>query len=117
MRVMVLYLAACTAACSATSTLTRRYTGQLTPTTPSSLCRPSRAVLTIQDSAVLFTPDEGTWRLTGTTGPGNALTADHTVQGADKKPYATRLDATWTPERVQGTYNTPRCAFTLDALS
>ena len=105
------------AACAAPATPTLRYTGTLTPKAPSALCRPSRAVLLLQDGAVQFTPDEGTWRLEGHTGPNNTLTADRDAIGADKKPYATHLAATWTPEHLAGTYTTPRCTYTLDAAA
>ena len=96
----------------------QRYVGTLTPEVPSSVCRPSRASLVLRDNAAVFTPDEGTWSLTGPTS-GNTLVADRATRGAargtDRTPYATRVQAQWDGVAATGTYVTPRCTFRLAA--
>ena len=103
------------AACAAPATPTLRFIGTLTPAVPSDACRASGASLVLRDGVALFTPDEGTWSLTGTATAGGDVTAERTASGADKKPYATRLNARWTPEAATGEDLTPRCTFKLSA--
>lgn len=92
----------------------QRYVGTLTPEVPSPACRPSRASLVLRGGAAVFTPDEGTWTLTGPT-TGNSLTAERATRGADRTPYATRVQAQWDGANATGTYTTPRCTFRLAA--
>ena len=92
----------------------QRYVGTLTPDVPSPTCRPSRASLVLRDGAAVFTPDEGTWTLTGPTS-GRTLTADRASRGADRTPYTTRVQAQWDGTTATGTYTTPRCTFRLAA--
>jgi hypothetical protein len=87
-----------------------RWVGQVTPTTSAPGCTATRGVLLMRQNDVVFTPDEGTWTLYGNAKPG-ALTAAASRIGADKKPYDTSLDATWTEAAVNGTYTTPRCSY------
>ena len=101
------------AACATPITPDARYTGPLTPTTPSALCKPSNAVLRLRNGQALFIPDETTWSLTGTATADGALAAERTSQGANRQPYLTRLTGAWTPQSVTGAYTTPRCAYTL----
>ncbi len=105
--IALLALSACTGATLAA----RRWIGEITPTTPGPACAKSTAVAQITDGRLIFTPDEGTWVLRGIAKPDGTLTAELTRPGADKQPFQTRLEATWTPETVTGTYKTPRCTF------
>ena len=88
----------------------QRYVGALTPEVPSAACRPSRASLVLRGGAAVFTPDEGTWTLTGPVA-NNTLTAERTARGS----YAARIEARWTATAAEGTYTTPRCKFRLTA--
>ena len=87
-----------------------RWIGQLTPTSDPAQCPPSRGVLLLREHEVSFAPDEGTWILTGTAGPGS-LEASRSRLTPEHKQYATELKASWTETEVQGTYTTPRCSY------
>ena len=88
----------------------QRYVGTLTPEVPSDTCRPSRASLVLRGGAAVFTPDEGTWSLTGPTA-GATLAAERATRGADRTPYVTRVQAQWDGAAATGAYTTPRCTF------
>ena len=85
----------------------QRYAGPLTPDAPSPQCRPSTATLALRDDSAVFTPDEGTWSLTGPVA-GQTLRADRTAPRGD---YRTRVEARWDGTEATGTYVTSRCAF------
>ncbi len=99
------------AACAPDITPDARYIGSTTPTAPSDLCKPSRAVLRIRNGEIIFTPDETTWTLAGKADANGALQAEHIGNGANKQPYPTRLTGTWTANAATGTYTTPRCSY------
>jgi hypothetical protein len=90
-----------------------RWIGQLTPTADAAHCPSSRGVLLLREGKVSFAPDEGTWVLEGTAGPGT-LQATRTRFTPDHKTYETKLDAHWTESAVQGTYTTPLCSYRVD---
>lgn len=60
---------------------------------------------------MLFVPDEGTSVIEGAAAPDGRLLGIRGAIGADKKPYDTRFDGTWTQTRATGIYRTPRCSF------
>jgi hypothetical protein len=98
------------AGCGVHSRPQERWVGQVTPTTNAPGCTASRGVLVMRENDVIFAPDEGTWLLYGSAKPGT-LTAAAGRLGADRKPYDTKLEATWTQSTVNGTYTTPRCTY------
>ena len=85
----------------------QRYAGPLTPEAPSAQCRPSTATLALRDDDAVFTPDEGTWSLTGPT-TGQTLKANRDGPRGD---YRTRVEASWDGAQATGTYLTSRCTF------
>ena len=113
MRALILLLAL--AACANPG---RRYVGPLTPEQPSAQCRPATATLVLRGDSAVFTPDEGTWSLSGLV-EDNRLQAERAAQGASRSAtrgaartdYMTAVDARWTAEGATATYTTPRCTF------
>ena len=99
------------AACTLPSGPTSRFTGAVTPTTPGPLCPASRASLQIKDGSVVFSPDEGTWILTGTLAPDNTLTADKSRVASNNQVYDTTFEGRLSPGKISGTYKTPRCSY------
>ena len=101
------------AACSERQTPDRRWIGTLTAKSNPAACPTSRGVALLADGHVIFTPDEGTWILTGTaTGDGRMQAArSRPGGGSGAKGYETHLDAAWTDAAVTGTYTTPRCGY------
>jgi hypothetical protein len=97
-------------ACDVRSRPQQRWVGPVTPTSAAAGCAATRGVLLLRENDVVFAPDEGTWLLYGTAKPGT-LTAAASRIGADKKPYDTTLEASWTEAEVSGTYKTPRCTY------
>lgn len=85
----------------------QRYAGPLTPDIPSAQCRPGTATLALRDGTAVFTPDEGTWSLTGPAAS-QTLRADRNAPRGD---YKTRVEARWDGAQATGTYTTSRCTF------
>lgn len=80
--------------------------------TSSPACQPTQASLTIySDGRVIFIPEEGTIVLAGTASKQGAITATRDQPGANKRPFVSRLDASFDAGRLTGTYATPRCRF------
>ena len=85
----------------------QRYAGPLTPDASSAQCRPGTATLVLRGGDAVFTPDEGTWSLTGPT-------ANQTLQASRAAPRGgqrTQVDARWDGAKATGTYVTSRCTF------
>lgn len=89
-----------------------RWFGPMTPDAGQPGCAASRASLIVNRGAALFTPDEGTWTLTGTATPDGAISAERSGSAANKQPFPTRMQARWEGDHINGTYKTPRCSFT-----
>ena len=106
---LLLLLAACGTPASSPE---GRWFGPMTPDAGQPACTASRASLILNRGAALFTPDEGTTSLTGTTTPDGFITAERAGTGANKQPYVTRMQAHWEGDHINGTYKTPRCTFT-----
>ncbi len=88
-----------------------RWIGKLTPKDNPTACPPTTAVIILHDGHVTFTPDEGTWVLTGTATAAGAMEATRSRQTSGAKLYETSLEARWTESKVTGTYTTPRCTY------
>ena len=101
-------------ACAPRETPDLRWVGPVTPVANAATCPPSRGVLLLRNGAVTFTPNEGTWVLTGQATPDGNMQADRTRSsgsGQNAKTFETRLDAKWSESEVNGTYTTPRCSY------
>lgn len=98
--------------CGITSRTEYRWIGPLTASNPAQ-CPPTKGVLTMREGGVTFTPDEGTWVLSGTAGP-DTLSASHSNPAPDHKLYKTELKAHWTRQSVRGTYTTPFCTYRVE---
>lgn len=108
-----LILALTLAACTPAPTPDARYAGMATPTQPSDLCKPARAILRIRDGHAILIPDETTWSLSGTATPAGVLTAERDGIGPNRQPFPTRFTGTWSATEASGTYTTPRCTFAI----
>ena len=92
-----------------------RWIGPLTATANPALCPPTKGVVLLREGRVTFTPDQGTWVLTGIANPDGTMQADRDRLTSSRRNgvYETHLDAKWTEAQVNGTYTTPRCTYTV----
>jgi hypothetical protein len=93
-----------------------RFVGMLQP--DSGTCDlPARAVLTINDRYVHFTPHEGVVTLDGTITADGSIHITATLTGLDHRPYPHSVTARVAGRTVTGIYQSPRCRyrFTLSA--
>lgn len=88
-----------------------RWIGDVTPMADAASCPTTRGVLVMRENRVTFTPDEGTWVLTGTAGPDGTIEAAHSRRTSNRTTYETTLKARWTETELVGTYTTPRCKY------
>lgn len=110
---VLLLLAACGSSVGGAS---GRWIGLLTAAPPNPDCPATTGVAQIKDGHLVFTPDEGTWVLTGIATQDGTVAAERVRPGANKQPYVTSLSGTWTPTTLTGTYTTPRCTFTVQLV-
>ncbi len=103
-----LFAAACLAACAGGDP--GPFAGSLRPT--AGTCDPpGRAVLTIADSYVHFTPREGVITLDGRIAPNGAIEAQLASTTPDRHPYTLRCSGQMKGDKVTGTFVTPRCTY------
>jgi hypothetical protein len=88
-----------------------RYIGSVTPTGPCG--EASRGTLTAKGKSFAFTPSDGVILMRGDIAADGTAHAQLTTQGADKKPFMTTLSARISGDQIDGSYVTPRCAFTI----
>ena len=97
------------AACSVQTRSKQQFAGKLHAPN----CPETDAALVIQDGTVLFTPDNGTWILSGRAANGQ-IQAAASRPGVDHHLYVTELKGTMTDTTIQGSYTTPSCNYTVD---
>ena len=92
------------------------FAGAITP--ESGTCQPAgRALLSIKDGFVRFTPHEGVVSLTGTVTSSGAITAQATTTSLDHTPYHQSLTAALNGAAVTGIFTTSFCRYRLRLLA
>ncbi len=99
------------ASCGGTPTTAGTWSGDVTPKSPTAVCARTRGTAQIMGDHLTFAPNEATWILSGTAEPGGHATAERIQIGANKQPFETRFEGTWSQTSLSGTYTTPRCVF------
>ncbi len=112
----LLFLCVDVAACSHLDIKQRaklQWAGPLVATVNVAQCPRTQGTLVLQNTQVIFAPDDGTWTLAGTV-RSNTIEAARSRSLPNHQVYATELRASWTGNKVQGTYTTPICTYTVD---
>ena len=92
---------------------TLNYAGTLRPI--AGTCDPTeQAVLTRRDTTIIFAPAAGTIELHGQLTNDKNLAAQLTLTDPNKQPYRLTFQGQLDGKRVDGTYTTPRCRYTVN---
>jgi hypothetical protein len=107
---LILCLPLLAAACTAD---TLNYVGTMRPV--AGTCDPTtQAVLTRRDTTIIFAPAAGTLELHGQLSNEKILAARLTLTDPNKQPYSLTFRGQLDGKRIDGTYTTPRCRYTVN---